>query len=124
MFSICDFAQIFKDGQLTKRITTAQRQNDTEVYVLTQSLISNSCRHDLFRRASPKGVRLGYMGHLTYISDEVCKLLEKCGADFNMELKGGISSSSWSMRWSCRILTAPNRVHLRRRVARLRQRSP
>ncbi|KAF9923627.1 hypothetical protein BGZ65_008770, partial [Modicella reniformis] len=48
---------IFKDGQLTKRITDAQRLNDYEC-------------------AQPKGVRLGYMGHLTYIADETVKLLE------------------------------------------------
>ncbi|KAF9115698.1 hypothetical protein BGX27_006804 [Mortierella sp. AM989] len=48
---------IFNDGQLTKRITDAQRLNDYEC-------------------AQPKGVRLGYMGHLTYIADETVKLLE------------------------------------------------
>ncbi|KAF9109133.1 hypothetical protein BGX27_007957 [Mortierella sp. AM989] len=48
---------IFKDGQLTKRITDAQRLCD-------------------FECAQPKGVRLGYMGHLTYIADETVKLLE------------------------------------------------
>ncbi|KAF8979145.1 hypothetical protein BGZ46_005763 [Entomortierella lignicola] len=48
---------IFRDGQLTKRITDAQRLNDYEC-------------------AQPKGVRLGYMGHLTYIADETVKLLE------------------------------------------------
>ncbi|KAG0268473.1 hypothetical protein BGZ95_002453 [Linnemannia exigua] len=48
---------IFKDGQLTKRITDAQRLCDYEC-------------------AQPKGVRLGYMGHLTYIADETVKLLE------------------------------------------------
>ncbi|KAF9188813.1 hypothetical protein BGZ50_001126 [Haplosporangium sp. Z 11] len=48
---------IFKDGQLTKRITDAQRLCDQEC-------------------AQPKGVRLGYMGHLTYIADETVKLLE------------------------------------------------
>ncbi|CAO3565586.1 unnamed protein product [Mortierella alpina] len=48
---------IFKDGQLTKRITDAQRLCDYEC-------------------ALPKGVRLGYMGHLTYIADETVKLLE------------------------------------------------
>ncbi|KAK3821063.1 MAG: Extragenic suppressor of kinetochore protein 1 [Benniella sp.] len=48
---------IFKDGQLTKRITDAQRLNDYEC-------------------AQPKGVRLGYMGHLTYIADETVRLLE------------------------------------------------
>ncbi|KAG0011967.1 hypothetical protein BGZ80_000298 [Entomortierella chlamydospora] len=48
---------IFKDGRLTKRITDAQRLCD-------------------FECAQPKGVRLGYMGHLTYIADETVKLLE------------------------------------------------
>ncbi|KAG0299318.1 hypothetical protein BGZ98_010144 [Dissophora globulifera] len=48
---------IFKDGRLSKRITDAQRLNDYEC-------------------AQPKGVRLGYMGHLTYIADETVKLLE------------------------------------------------
>ncbi|KAG0279590.1 hypothetical protein BGZ95_000788 [Linnemannia exigua] len=48
---------IFKDGQLTKRITDAQRLCDYEC-------------------SQPKGVRLGYMGHLTYIADETVKLLE------------------------------------------------
>ncbi|KAF8955114.1 hypothetical protein BGZ46_002733 [Entomortierella lignicola] len=48
---------IFKDGKLTKRITDAQRLCD-------------------FECSQPKGVRLGYMGHLTYIADETVKLLE------------------------------------------------
>ncbi|KAF9959710.1 hypothetical protein BGZ72_008957 [Mortierella alpina] len=48
---------IFKDGHLTKRITDAQRLCDYEC-------------------SQPKGVRLGYMGHLTYIADETVKLLE------------------------------------------------
>ncbi|KAI9141057.1 SIT4 phosphatase-associated protein-domain-containing protein [Paraphysoderma sedebokerense] len=49
---------VLKDGQLTKRITAAQRSSD---YEATQ----------------PKGVRLGYMGHLTIIADEVCKWYER-----------------------------------------------
>lgn len=28
------------------------------------------------------------MGHLTYISDEVCKLIEKCNVDLGQELGG------------------------------------
>jgi hypothetical protein len=51
------------EGEITKKISNAQRQNDFEV-------------------EQPKGVRLGYMGHLTYISDEVCKLWEKCADEF------------------------------------------
>jgi hypothetical protein len=38
-------------------------------------------------QSSRGGVRLGYMGHLTYISDEVCKLIEKCSLDLS-ELTG------------------------------------
>ncbi|CAG8748013.1 33261_t:CDS:2, partial [Racocetra persica] len=49
---------VFTDGQLIKRITKAQRLNDYEV-------------------EQPKGVRLGYMGHLTFIAEEVVKLLDR-----------------------------------------------
>jgi len=28
------------------------------------------------------------MGHLTYISDEVCKLVEKCGAELAEDIGG------------------------------------
>ncbi|KAI8823077.1 SIT4 phosphatase-associated protein-domain-containing protein [Fimicolochytrium jonesii] len=67
---------IFKDGELTKQITRAQRQNDAQV-------------------AKPKGVRLGYMGHLTYIADEVCKLLDKCNEDLSKELGELVVAEDW-----------------------------
>ncbi|KAJ3015415.1 long-chain fatty acid-CoA ligase [Thoreauomyces humboldtii] len=67
---------IFKQGDLTKRIIKAQSDNDKNV-------------------AQPKGVRLGYMGHLTYISDEVCKLIEKCNEDFVQEVGEYISAEDW-----------------------------
>ncbi|TPX57476.1 hypothetical protein PhCBS80983_g03815 [Powellomyces hirtus] len=67
---------IFKHGELTKRITKAQRDNDYHV-------------------AQPKGVRLGYMGHLTYISDEVCKLVEKCNEDLTQEVGDLITAEDW-----------------------------
>ncbi|KAJ3094817.1 hypothetical protein HDU97_007546 [Phlyctochytrium planicorne] len=60
---------ILSDGKLTEKIVAAQKLNDLEV-------------------EQPKGVRLGYMGHLTYISDEVCKLVDKCAADFEGDVKG------------------------------------
>ena len=59
---------VFKEGNLTNRITLAQRNNDSQCL-------------------QPRGVRLGYMGHLTYISDEVVKLGEKCG-DLDGDLQG------------------------------------
>ncbi|KAJ3160426.1 hypothetical protein HDU86_000760 [Geranomyces michiganensis] len=67
---------IFKHGELTKRITKAQRENDYNV-------------------AQPKGVRLGYMGHLTYISDEICKLVEKCNEDLAQEVGDLITADDW-----------------------------
>ncbi|KAI9352197.1 SIT4 phosphatase-associated protein-domain-containing protein [Obelidium mucronatum] len=67
---------ILVEGRLTVRITEAQRRNDFEV-------------------EQPKGVRLGYMGHLTYISDEVTKLVEKCLDDFGAEVVDLINSDDW-----------------------------
>ncbi len=42
----------------------------------------------MFFSFDTKNARLGYMGHLTYISDEVCKLVEKCATDLEPELSG------------------------------------
>ncbi|KAI9337958.1 SIT4 phosphatase-associated protein-domain-containing protein [Obelidium mucronatum] len=67
---------ILVEGRLTTRITEAQRRNDLEVL-------------------QPKGVRLGYMGHLTYISDEVVKLAEKCLDDFGVDVVDLINSNDW-----------------------------
>ncbi|RKO97803.1 hypothetical protein CXG81DRAFT_12446, partial [Caulochytrium protostelioides] len=53
---------ILIDGGLVDKIMDAQRRNDAYT-------------------EQPRGVRLGYMGHLTYIADEVCKLADKCGPD-------------------------------------------
>ncbi|KAK5664810.1 sporulation-induced protein [Batrachochytrium dendrobatidis] len=68
---------IFKDAHLMAHITDAQHQNDYEV-------------------EQPKGVRLGYMGHLTYISDEVCKLFDKCNVELDDELHDFMNSDQWS----------------------------
>ncbi|KAL2915930.1 sporulation-induced protein [Polyrhizophydium stewartii] len=67
---------IFKDARLMSQIIEAQHQNDYEV-------------------EQPKGVRLGYMGHLTYIADEVCKLFEKCSPELDDELHDYIVSEEW-----------------------------
>ncbi|KAH6593163.1 hypothetical protein BASA61_004332 [Batrachochytrium salamandrivorans] len=67
---------IFKDAHLMTQITDAQHQNDYDV-------------------EQPKGVRLGYMGHLTYISDEVCKLFEKCSVELDDELNESMNSDQW-----------------------------
>ncbi|CAG8472708.1 1665_t:CDS:10 [Paraglomus occultum] len=67
---------VFRDGQLTKRITKAQRLNDYEV-------------------AQPKGVRLGYMGHLTFISEEVKKLIERHGIEIVDQIREYFEAEDW-----------------------------
>ncbi|KAJ3345504.1 hypothetical protein HDU83_004041 [Entophlyctis luteolus] len=69
---------ILVQGNLTVLITNAQRRNDYEI-------------------EQPKGVRLGYMGHLTYIADEVTKLTEKCIGDFDQDILGIelVNSDDW-----------------------------
>ncbi|KAI9358621.1 SIT4 phosphatase-associated protein-domain-containing protein [Zopfochytrium polystomum] len=59
-------SSILIDGELSAKIIDAQKRNDEGEKL-------------------PRGTRLGFMGHLTYIADEVCKLIEKCGADFEVE---------------------------------------
>ncbi|KIL67003.1 hypothetical protein M378DRAFT_323035 [Amanita muscaria Koide BX008] len=53
---------LFRDARLIHRIVEGQRQNDSEI-------------------AKPKGVRLGYMGHLTLISEDVIAALERYPTD-------------------------------------------
>ncbi|CAM0137266.1 sporulation-induced protein [Umbelopsis sp. WA50703] len=48
---------VLKDGRLTNRIIEAYELNEQET-------------------AKPKGMRLGYMGHLTFIADEISKLMD------------------------------------------------
>jgi serine/threonine-protein phosphatase 6 regulatory subunit 3 len=61
---------------LTGKITSAQRRNDFEV-------------------EQQKGIRLGFMGHITYISEEVCKLMEKCGPELSAELACYFEDEVW-----------------------------
>ena len=63
---------LFTTGQLTEKILSGQRASDEAQYV-DMSLFNA----DTFGRAKDKGVRLGYMGHLTLIAEEVLKLAER-----------------------------------------------
>ncbi|CAG8554022.1 7751_t:CDS:10, partial [Acaulospora colombiana] len=75
---------VFTDGQLTKRITKAQRLNDYEVQFYLQ-LYSEQ----------PKGVRLGYMGHLTFIAEEVVKLLDSYAVEIGEKVTEYIEAEDW-----------------------------
>ncbi|KAI8369972.1 SIT4 phosphatase-associated protein-domain-containing protein [Blakeslea trispora] len=68
---------ILKDGQLTDKIVVAQKANDEEC-------------------AKPKGIRAGYMGHLTFISDEIMKLFEGYPETIVLEIKDDIDMEGWN----------------------------
>ncbi|KAH8553437.1 SIT4 phosphatase-associated protein-domain-containing protein [Umbelopsis sp. PMI_123] len=67
---------VFKDGQLTQRIVEAQKLND------------ELC-------AKAKGRRLGYMGHLTFISDEVIKVLASYPDEIYAVVKDSLDLDAW-----------------------------
>jgi len=66
---------ILQDGQLTKRITAAQRTSDYEAQ-------------------QPKGVRLGFMGHITLISEEVVKIMNR-EESIRTELQDMFQAEDW-----------------------------
>ncbi|KAI8991637.1 SIT4 phosphatase-associated protein-domain-containing protein [Mycotypha africana] len=68
---------ILKDGQLTDKIVIAQKANDEEC-------------------AKPKGMRAGYMGHLTFISDEIMKLFEGYPETIVVNIKDDIDMEGWN----------------------------
>lgn len=67
---------VFKDGRLTQRIVEAQKLND-----------------ELCVKA--KGRRLGYMGHLTFISDEVIKVLASYPDEIYAVVKDSLDLDAW-----------------------------
>ncbi|CEP10194.1 hypothetical protein [Parasitella parasitica] len=68
---------ILRDGQLTDKIVIAQKSNDEEC-------------------AKPKGMRAGYMGHLTFISDEIMKLFEGYPETIVLVVKDDIDMEGWN----------------------------
>jgi hypothetical protein len=67
---------LFCDTHITQRIAEAQRQNDYSV-------------------EQPKGIRLGYMGHLTFIADQVVRLLERSINDLGSDVESICKAEDW-----------------------------
>ena len=62
---------LFRDAHLLNRILEAQRQNDMDWYVSLCCPKQWKLKSIASHSAKPKHVRLGYMGHLTLISEDV-----------------------------------------------------
>ncbi|RCH81858.1 hypothetical protein CU098_000819, partial [Rhizopus stolonifer] len=69
---------VFEQARLTDKIIEAQDKND------------KAC-------AQPKGTRLGYMGHLTLIADEIMKLFEGYPESVISAVQDTVDLDAWSM---------------------------
>lgn len=85
---------LFRDGRLLNRIVDAQKRNDLERHVNSISCMRNL--HLLSTSsAKRKHVRLGYMGHLTLISEDVISALEHFPPDLRLELAKYAPQPEW-----------------------------
>lgn len=60
------------------------RKKDSYIYI------------NFFDSAKPKGMRAGYMGHLTFISDEIMKLFEGYPETIVLLIKDEIDMEGWN----------------------------
>ncbi|OZJ02235.1 hypothetical protein BZG36_04543 [Bifiguratus adelaidae] len=67
---------VFMDGNITDRIIAANKANEKAI-------------------AQPQGLRLGYMGHLTFVADEVVNVLERYPGDIGVAVKDCIKQPAW-----------------------------
>lgn len=81
---------ILLEGELPKKIVEAQKLNDIE-------------------EKKDRGLRLGYMGHLTHISDEICKLMSKCSNQFDESVCEYINGEDWNNYISTSLQETRNR---------------
>ncbi|KAG9318917.1 SIT4 phosphatase-associated protein-domain-containing protein [Chiua virens] len=68
---------LFRDARLMHRIVDGQKQNDTE-------------------STKPKGVRLGYMGHLTLMAEDVITALEHFPLDLRQVIERHAPQPAWN----------------------------
>lgn len=66
---------LFRDARLMHRIVEGQKRNDLEWCEQYRISVSSANLHN--HSSKPKGVRLGYMGHLTLIAADVITALER-----------------------------------------------
>lgn len=90
---------IFTQGHLTDKIVEAQEKNDIAWYVFTEIILTqykSVVLTYICNSSKPKGMRLGYMGHLTFISDEIIKLFEGYPESIVAVVKDSIDLDKWN----------------------------
>lgn len=84
---------LFRDAHLMQRIVDGQKRNDLE---RCEELFSKFDYGLTYVPSSkPKGVRLGYMGHLTLISEDVISALEHYPADLRLSIAQFAPQPAW-----------------------------
>ena len=84
---------LFRDARLMHRIIEGSKRNDVERYVLFILLawVMSMAYHS----EKPKGLRLGYMGHLTLISEDVIGALEHLPPDLRLQIGQYAPQPEW-----------------------------
>jgi serine/threonine-protein phosphatase 6 regulatory subunit 3 len=87
---------LFRDAKLMHRIIEGQKRNDAEWYSFN-FIISPDLSTDFMYKysAKPKGVRLGYMGHLTLISEDVIGALDHFPPDLRSVILQYSPATAW-----------------------------
>ena len=85
---------LFRDARLMHRIIEGSKRNDAERSVF-QKLCITTFTEPLLNSEKPKGVRLGYMGHLTLISEDVIGALEHLPPDLRLQIAQYAPQPEW-----------------------------
>lgn len=75
---------LFRDARIIHRIIEGSKRNDIERLAPAPTSRTDSKLNTPPRSSKPKGVRLGYMGHLTLISEDVIGALEHFPPDLRL----------------------------------------
>ncbi|KAH9900937.1 SAPS-domain-containing protein [Cubamyces lactineus] len=84
---------LFRDARLMHRIIEGSQRNDIERFV--RRVCSPSLSKTRPCSSKPKGVRLGYMGHLTLISEDVIGALEHLPPDLRLQIAQYAPQPEW-----------------------------
>lgn len=91
---------LFEDAKLMQRIVDGQKLNDVERYVLSSAkkrkVFTSGAKNIIsFNSAKPKGVRIGYMGHLTLLAEDVISALERYPTDLQSPIMTFAPQPEW-----------------------------
>lgn len=89
---------LFQDSNLVEKILHGQKLNDTAAYVpvVFMTALSASDIVILFSYSeSGRTTRLGFMGHLVLISEDIVKFFQRCPADLLAIIKETFIESEW-----------------------------